>query len=318
MKPIDGYHVSMNGVHDLGGVDLNLLVALDALIREGSVTRAAGRVGVTQSAMSHTLRRLRQLFDDPLLVRVGGAMQLTPRARDLAPTLSSGLHTLARVLDPVDFDPATAERTFTIAAPDLFLAAAFSRFLERLRSEAPGVAVSMRPFAERGHVDALTVGDLDLAILARPQVEAAPGIVSRTLLRDTMSCFVGARGPRDDWSLETYAAASHAVVSPRGVGGSAVDVLLAERGLERRITLRLPGVVGAPAIVAQPDLVLTAPTTLAALLPPDSPLMVRPLPLPLPPHAVACFWHERFTEDPGHRWFRDALSTGATPPGTQT
>ncbi len=114
----------MNTVHDLGGlhrIDLNLLVALDALTRERSVTKAAERAGVTQSAMSHTLRRLRDLFDDPLLVRGRGGMVLTPRAEALTVPLRGGLLSLARTLDePEVFDPAHTSRTFRIVSPDLF------------------------------------------------------------------------------------------------------------------------------------------------------------------------------------------------------
>ncbi|MEN0065841.1 MAG: LysR family transcriptional regulator [Myxococcota bacterium] len=310
MSQMVQYHVTMKDVHELGDIDLNLLTALDALIDEVSVTRAAKRVGVSQSAMSHTLRRLRQVFDDPLLVRAGGAMVLTPRAEALAPTLQSGLRTLAQVLAPVHFDPSTAERTFRIAAPDLFLVAALPKLAARLRRDAPGIGLSIRPFAGPGIVEGLTTGELDLAILAREQVEAPPGIVARTLLRDTFSCFVGRDGPAaEDWTLEAYVAATHAMVSPQGDGRSIVDVRLAERGLKRRIGLRLPDFVNAPKLIEDTDLVLTAPTTLVRTLPVDGAIEVRELPLPVPAHSVASFWHERFNADPGHRWFRERLAT---------
>ena len=119
--------------HDLHRIDLNLLVALDALTRERSVTKAAERAGVTQSAMSHTLRRLRELFDDPLLVRGRGGMVLTPRAEALTVPLRSGLVSLARTLaEPEAFDPAHASRTFRIVSPDLFDALVLPTLLQRL------------------------------------------------------------------------------------------------------------------------------------------------------------------------------------------
>src|ERR1700754_2270672 len=127
------------GPEQLARIDLNLLVALDALARERSVTRAAERVGVTQSAMSHALRRLRELLGDALLVRGQGSMVLTPRAQALSLPVRSGLVTLGRALaEPEPFVPSTAQRTFTIATPDLFDVWVGPALLERTRRDAPG------------------------------------------------------------------------------------------------------------------------------------------------------------------------------------
>ncbi|MGF1467557.1 MAG: LysR family transcriptional regulator [Sandaracinaceae bacterium] len=300
----------MNRVHGLSRIDLNLLVALDALIEERSVTRAAGRIGVTQSAMSHTLRRLRDVFDDPLLVRVGAGMQLTPRAEALSATLRSGLRTLGRVLAAPGFDPATSERTFRIATADLVDALFVPRLLGELRREAPGIALTIVSSGGAGVAEALATGDLDLAVLARPQVEDSAGLVGRTLLRDSLSCYLRFDHPvlEAGLTLAAYVEQAHALISPRGEGPGFVDELLAERGLARRVALRLPHFHSAPAIVAATDLVLTAPSALARLLADDSPLVVRPLPLDAPLHAVACHWHARFTQDPGHVWLRETLA----------
>ncbi len=311
MTLVSRYHLSMNVMHELHRIDLNLLVALDALIREGSVTRAAQEVGVTQSAMSHTLRRLRDVFDDPLLVRVGAAMQLTPRAEALALGLRSGLQTLARLLESPSFEPASAQRAFRIATPDLFDVLALPALLADLRQQAPGIELTVMPFTRRGIPAALTVGELDLAVLARPQVQGAVGLVGRTLLRDTFSCFLREDHAvlRQGLTLERYVAAAHAVVSPRADGVSVVDHLLQEAGHVRRVVLKLPHFFSAPAIIARSDLILTAPTSLARMLPAEGPIVAVPLPLPVPPHSVACYWHTRFTEDPGHRWLRERLAS---------
>ena len=134
--------MNMNhSVRALHGIDLNLLAAFDALAEERNVTRAAARAGVTQSAMSHTLRRLRDLLGDPLLVRGGGGMVLTPRAEALRAPLRAALAELARVLDePAQFDPATSTRGFRVVAPDLFDMLALPRLLPRLAAQAPGMS----------------------------------------------------------------------------------------------------------------------------------------------------------------------------------
>ena len=154
----------MNDIHDLVGVDLNLFVAFDALARERSVTLAARRLGVTQSAMSHTLRRLRELLGDPLLVRGQGGMVLTPRAEALVVPLRSSLVALGRTLtESTQFDPKTAERTFRLATPDLFDVLAIPPLLHRIRKEAPNVDLHVVPVQRRRLADELETGDVDLA-----------------------------------------------------------------------------------------------------------------------------------------------------------
>src|SRR5690606_7812147 len=149
MKRMNPFNRRMNDAHELGvlaRIDLNLIVAFDALARDANVTAAATRLGVTQSAMSHRLRRLRELFGDPLLVRTRGGMALTPRAEALVVPVRSALSGVARALsDPGEFVPARAGRTFRIVAPDLFDALALAPMLELLRREAPGISLTMVP-----------------------------------------------------------------------------------------------------------------------------------------------------------------------------
>lgn len=303
----------MNNVHDLASFDLNLLIAFDALLAERSVTRAAARVGVTQSAMSHTLRRLRQQLDDPLLVRGRGGMVPTPRAEALVVPIRSGLVTIEHALNaPEGFDPASSSREFRLASPDIVDVLILPGLLASLRAQAPSVALTVQPLTPSLPHD-LETGALDLAVLARPQLQAAGALVGRTLLRDGLSCFLRADHPslRDDGTLtlEAYISVAHALISPTGRGPGPIDALLAERGLSRRIALRLPHFYAALSIIGQTDLVLTAPTQLAELLPCGSPLTAVAPPLPTPQHAVAMTWHPRFTDDPAHRWFREQVSS---------
>lgn len=310
----------MNEDHDLAAlrsVDLNLLMALDALTRAGSVTAAAEQVGVTQSAMSHTLKRLRALFDDPLLVRGKGRMVLTPRAEALMLPLRGGLRSLARTLaEPNAFSPATAQRSFRIAAPDLFHMLVFPPLLRILAAQAPGIDLAIVPAPVR-LADGLETGDVDLAIHpilldARGfelEVEVDDALQRRVLLRDGFRCFAREGHPAfagRRLSLKRYVELGHVLVSPSGRGPGFVDRLLGERGLERRVVLRVPQFAAAVEVVAQTDLVLTGPSTLARSVV-GAGLVSRAVPLELPEHAIAMVWHPRFGDEPGHRWLRERL-----------
>jgi DNA-binding transcriptional LysR family regulator len=333
MNPTKHSHIAMNVVHteseqvgpeQLARVDLNLLVAFDALARERNVTRAAARTGVTQSAMSHALGRLRDMLGDPLLVRGRGGMMLTPRAEALVVPLRAGLTSLGRALaEPPVFEPATARRAFRLASPDLFDVLAIPSMLERVRREAPGVDVIVAPLVERGLLDKLEAGELDVAIV--PSVDGAPadtspGLLQRRLFRDRFLCLLRADHPvlkdRDkarpkrrkaQLSLQDFAELSHVLVSPSGGGPGFVDQLLAEHGLRRRIALRIPHFYSALAIVARSDLVVTAPNALGYLAPAELGVVAVECPLPLPEHSVNLVWHERYSKDAGHTWLRQVV-----------
>ena len=321
MNPMTCFHAYMSSTHtadNLHRIDLNLLVALDALARERSVTKAAERTGVTQSAMSHTLRRLRALFDDPLLVRGRGGMVLTPRAEALAVPLRSGLVSLARTLaEPTAFEPEHASRTFRIVSPDLFDALVLPALLKRLGYEAPSVNLAVVPTPKRLS-DSLETGDIDLAIypvLLDPQpfdlgTQVDAELQSRTLFRDSFRCFVRNDHPaiagRRKLTLKTFIGLNHVLVSPGGEGPGLVDRILQARGLKRRIALRVPHFATALEVIAQSDLVLTAPSSLSRCST-ASTLASRPAPLDIPEHAITMIWHPRFTEDLAHRWLRERM-----------
>lgn len=322
-------HEHGTSTEQLAALDLNLVVAFDALARERSVTRAAERMGLTQSAMSHALGRLRVLLDDPLLVRGRGGMMLTPRAESLVVPLRGGLVAIGRALgQPTEFDPKTARRAFTIASPDLFDILAIPLLLQRMRDEAPYIDLAVTPIDGRRLSDQLETGEVDVAIV--PQVDEVrtqgadggdSGLRRRTLVRDGFVCFVrqghpclsARRGKKgkgaspSPLSVEDYASLSHALVSPTGEGRGFVDELLEKRGLRRRIALRVPHFHSALTIVAMSDLILTAPTPLSRLASPHLPVVAFEPPLRLPKHNVNLLWHERFSNDAGHKWLRDTL-----------
>lgn len=305
----------------LSGVDLNLVVAFDALAREGSVTRAARRIGVTQSAMSHALRRLRTLLRDPVLVRTASGMVLTARAESLVAPVQSGLMMLGRaLLGEAAFEPQRARRAFTVASPDLFDVLVMPPLLARVREEAPGVDLKLVAARGRALEAKLETGEVDIGIVPRfdgppGDEEARPGLVRRTLFRDGFACFMRAehaaltqkRG-RAVLTFARYLTVSHLVVSPSGVLTGPVERALSERGQTRRVALTVPSFTTALAIVAQSDLVLTAPTALRRLLSPGLGVTTTAAPLSLPDHAVNLVWHERFSSDPGQRWLRELVT----------
>lgn len=302
----------------LGETDLNLLVAFDVLARTGSVTHAAADLGVTQSGMSHALRRLREELGDPLFVRAGGRWVLTPRAEALRLPIRSALVSLARALaEPDAFDPATADRTFRLAAPDLVDLLLVPPLVVRFAREAPRVSLAMVPALGPRLLALLETGEVDLAIVpetAPPMPwQAIPDdsaeIVTRRLFVDRYRCFARAGHPalvEGRLTLDAYLAHPHLLVAPTGAGAGLVDQLLAGRGLARRIGVRVTSFAVAPRIVAETDLLLTAPSGLARVLGDASVAVVEP-PIEVPPSALAMVWHRRLSADPGHRWLRDQL-----------
>ena len=303
----------MPDLRTLASVDLNHLVAFLALHEARSVTRAGHRLGLSQSAVSHVLRHLRSRFNDPLFVRVGREMVPTPRADALAAQVGRGLGTLGRALaEPDGFDPATSTRTFRLASLDLFDCLVLPTLAALLAERAPGCRLSVRGPAARA---ALEIGEIDAQVLpVVPGVGDAPstGPLRRAhLLRDGWRIFLRAgHSLHDKLDLAGWCAARHLLVSPRGEGPGLVDLVLAERGVDRDVYVRIPAFAAALGIVASSDLALTAPASLARLAGPE--VAVLPVPLALPEHAVVLVWSERVDADPGGRWFR-ALVREAAP-----
>lgn len=292
----------------LGEMNLNLLVSLAALLEEANVTRAAARLGVTQSAMSHSLRELRGLLGDQLLVRGPRGMLLTPRAEALRGPLRRGLGELERVVaGKVGWSPATASRVFRVAAGDYVSVRIVPPLLERLGREAPGVDLDVRAAELPRGAALLESGELD--VLVALDSGDAPGLRRRALLGDRFACLVRAghpklRGPLD---LDLYCQLPHVLISPRGDSGSFVDSALERLGRRRRVALRVPYFLVAPLVVARSDMILTAPAHLARELAAHYPLQILPAPLELPGFVLHLIWHERFDDDPAHRWLRDTM-----------
>jgi DNA-binding transcriptional LysR family regulator len=295
----------MHAMHDraLSAIDLNLLVLLRALLRERHVTRAAAQVGLSQSAASHALSRLRDLYSDPLLVRSGRTLTLTPRAAQLLPLLERGLGALeSAVSAEPEFDPSTARRTFSIGMSDYMQALIMGPLLRKLAVLAPEVDLSVVIFP--GLIDLVESGAIDLALTVS---NAAPRNLPReALFEEAFVCMVRRGHPqiRRAPSLTKYLAQRHVLIAPTGTPGSIVDTALATRGLERRVALRVTNFLIAPVVVSETDFISTMPARLAHQLAKIYPLRLLPPPLDLPTFEHCMVWHPRLARDPAQLWLR--------------
>jgi DNA-binding transcriptional LysR family regulator len=298
---------------ELASFNLNLLLALDALLGERSVTGAARRVRVTPSAMSHSLAELREVLGDPLLVRTGRGMVLTPRAEALVGPLHKVLVDAERVLrGGGSFEPGTARREFVIAAPDFLATMLLPSLLATAAREAPGVAFEVVPSTRRGNAWLLESGDLDLALGA--VVDEAPGIRRMDLCTEGFACAARKGHPRIDGKLDLdlYVETPHLVIALGDDRGPTwIDEALAKLGTRRRVTARVRYFMSAPLVIARSDLLMTGPSMLIRYFAELVPLQVLEPPIDLPTYPEEAYWHERFDDDPAHAWLRQLVKTTA-------
>lgn len=287
--------------------DLAALATLDALLQESSVSRAARRLGLSTPAVSHALARLRERFDDPLLVRAGRHMVLTPRAEALKPQVRDAVEAASRVYEPAQaFDPARAERAFTVNATDYVMVVFGGALDSAMQREAPGIELRIVPNSVND-AELLRSGASDLSIGIYG--ELPPELKTRAVITDRLVSVVreGHDLTRGRVTLERWIAHPHIQVAPRGRPGGYVDDLLAARGLTRRVTRAVPYFQVALEMATRSDAVLTVSERIATRLGPDLGLVLLEAPLPLEPFALSMVWHPRFDADSGHRWLREQV-----------
>jgi LysR family transcriptional regulator, mexEF-oprN operon transcriptional activator len=297
---------------NIQAVNLNLLVAFQALLDERSVTHAARRMGVTQPAMSNTLAQLRRLFDDQLFRRTSSGLEPTPRALELAEPVRQGLGLLGTALSEPRFDPKTSDRSFVIAASDyveLVLLPPLSRALER---EAPGVRIEVRPWGLHEVPPALARTEADLMVGFYDELPARHR--QQLLFEEEYVCVVSKANSRvkGKLTLARWLELGHVLVSQRSESPGSVDRALAVLGKRRRVALRVSHFLMVPMLVANTDFVAALSRRVAE--PFASPLRLRLLPPPiaLPRGRIGQVWHEQMENDPGHRWFRELVARVAT------
>ncbi|MBS2011364.1 MAG: LysR family transcriptional regulator [Deltaproteobacteria bacterium] len=287
--------------------DMGLLVSLDALLQEGSVTGAARRMGLSTPAMSHALARIRERIGDPILVRAGRGMLLTPRAEALKPRVHAVVSEARLTLEPEQpFVARELARTFVVHVTDYVLSVIGAEVDRILREEAPRVAVRFVPntpddptlLRDRGSDLAVGIyGDL-------PQE-----MRSQKLLTDRFVAVVRKDHPSVDkrLTLEEYVTLPHLQVAPRGKPGGYIDDVLRERGLERSVARAVPYFLTALQLAARTDYVLTISERIACRYERSLGLRILEVPLRLRPYALGLVWHPRFDGDPAHRFLRDVF-----------
>lgn len=291
---------------NLSAVDLNLLVAFDALLAERNVTRAAQRIGLSQPALSKALNRLRDIFGDPLFERRDGLMQPTPQALKLGQPVRRALDEIQSALAPRDFDPGRAQATVTLGLVDYYEVLLLPRLISELRRSAPGIAIAVKPTDRLRVFDQFAKNEIDFAIVPIP--ESVTELHADPLMIEEAVTLMAADNPlARDFTLERFAAAGHLIVALEGQGVGRIDALLAARGLQRRIALRLPHFASVPFIVGGSDLITTMPRGLGTRLGAAARIICLPPPLPVPPVTVHLAWHPRSAASPLHRWMRETI-----------
>jgi DNA-binding transcriptional LysR family regulator len=294
---------------NLAAIDLNLLVALEALLEEVHVGRAARRVGLSQPAMSHALNRLRELFGDPLLVREGAAMQPTSRAAALRPPLTAALDGARQLLAPATFVAAQAARTFRLMMPDVVVDLLLTPLVAHLAAKAPGLRLEVVPWQSPSAAGAEISRSVDFVVAVRELTPLFRGFHRERLYedRDALAVRHDRPGAARLSRLAGFLAARHVAVVPRGAERDLIDTWLASLGHARQLALITPSYLQALHVAAGTDLVAFAPRRLIQAQ--AKRLGLRIIAPPLDPGAdeQQLFYPPRLAADPAAMWLKEVL-----------
>lgn len=295
-------------------LDLTVLLVFVNLMRLRKASDVAEHMGLTQSSISHSIKRLRDAFGDPLFLRTPKGMEPTAVATGLEPRIRHVVETLANAIKlPVTFDPALSSETLRIGAYDNEMTTLVPSLLQVVREQAPGMRVSILPHGRRPAIDALEQGDIDLAL---GFAWGLPRSIQKTDLYEERYSVVMRRAHPDavtTMDLGTYLKAEHLIVSPEGDLRGIVDQELDKRGHARRVIMAVPHFLPALSIVAGTDLIATLPARLVASQSARYDLVACPAPVEIRPFTVSAMIHERNANSPLHRWVIAALSDISKP-----
>lgn len=302
---------------NIRALDLNLLRALDVLLEERSTTRAADRLGLTQSAVSRLLGRLRTTLGDPLFVRTSRGLTPTERALALTGPLRQTITELERLfLERPGFDPRHSRRRFRIAAIDSTQVVLLAPLLAKLAAVAPALEFEVRQPSAQSRRD-LESGALDLVLTPQgsapiPAVTpSGAGVVWTALYADGYTCVVWTKHPCRRLTPARFAGLEHVFVAPGERPGGAVDTILAERQLARRVAVQVPSFLIVPYLLVGTERIATVPTRVALALVRAHPLRILTPPVDIPRFTMYQAWHELHRHDPAHRWLRDTILRAA-------
>ena len=305
---------------NLAKIDLNLLVILQILLEEESVTRAANRLHLSQSALSKSLNRLRDTLGDPLFLRTAHGLKPTAHALQLKIQLPTILQGLYQISLPPSFTPENSHRQFSFAMLESAYATLLPYYIGPILSQAPKLNLEIYGWNEKSLLD-LQQGQIDFGITARELHPTADfrlnnlpeGIAHQRLFTDNQVCLVRSDHPllasinAGHWDVETYLSMSHVQVRCEGNDWWLLDYQLAESGQHRHICATLPDFYGAASVCAHSDLVFTLPSCFVPHAQKLYDLVQLPLPIDLSSLAYVLLWHERNNEEPGHQWVRDMI-----------
>lgn len=292
----------------LSRIDLNLFVVFDAIYAEGSITRAAKRLNLSQPAISHALARLRETLDDPLFVRRRRTMTPTPLAQRIVEPVRQSLQRFEATLTKVDrFDPKTATKRFTVAMRDVLEAEMLPTLMPGIVRAAPGIDLSVVRAERRELEQELAAGTLDAAIdIALP---LADEIKRQRLTLERSVVVARKRHPRikGRLTLAAYLAEEHILVSQRRQGLTFEDFELGRVNAHRRVRLRCQHYYSACRTVSETDLLLTMSGSYARILNEHFGNQLLPFPIKAPVYDMHVYWHADADNDPAHKWLREQL-----------
>jgi len=296
-------------------VDLNLLIYLDVLLREKNVTRAAEQLGITQPAMSNGLKRLRDLFADPLLIRTSDGMTPTERATELQPQIRKVLEDLMGIVQPdIAFDPKKSKKMFRIMCSDYAEATLMPTIIKQLRHSAPDIILDLLTPSDVSYKD-MEQGKVDMAINRFNEMPAS--FHQKTIWKDSFSCLINSANPlAQDWNLENYLKAHHIWVSKTGMGVGFgvdpeksgglgwIDQALGRIGKKRTISIFTRHYSMPALLAADNDLVATLPTRVARMQVDNTDLVIKDPPFEIPELELKMAWSQLLNNNPAHKWLR--------------
>ncbi|GGI97431.1 LysR family transcriptional regulator [Shewanella hanedai] len=305
---------------NLARIDLNLLVILQVLLEEQSVTRAANRLHVSQSALSKSLHRLRESLGDPLFIRTAHGLKPTAHAMQLSQKLPSMLHGLYQLTQPPGFVPAASTRQFSFAMVESAYETLLPYFIGPILNNAPNLKLDTYGWIESS-MTGLQKGQIDFGISGRDlhsqsalQIDNLPaGIAHKTLFTDHQICLVRENHPiiavvaSGRWDMQVYLEMFHVQVRCEGNEWWALDYHLADLGHRRQLSTTVSDFYGAASVCAHSDLIFTLPSSFARHARKFYPLVELDLPFEFMPLAYVLLWHERNNEEPGHKWIRETI-----------
>ncbi len=291
---------------NLRQLDLNLLIALDVLITEASVTKAAEKLNMSQSAMSHALKRLRTILKDDILIRTSREMEVTPYARQISDRIHQILTEIeSTLLSKPTFDPATAQETFRIAASDYVEATIGINLIQRLTTQAPGIRIRITNLDKETVMDALDDNRVDLIINARLPLKSWH--VEQNLYREKFVCVVRSNDAFTELSVEDYIRRSHLLVSMRDDFQGLGDEILERQQQSRQVIWSTPHFMAIPFLLANSDCVALLPRRMAQQCAKAMNLKLLPPPIKMEGFTVSMIWHQRNTNRLQHQWLRDQI-----------